>query len=223
MSVYFYFIFSHSNIFLVQFSICSWAILSDNWVILPNQSCKCCFGIANIKNRPVVFTSTFLGKNPLTRQTRRTFNRSRANLNGPIRNTFNVSLLKPIRDNLAGFPRALDLSPLHAQKSSGSRLVSRPLIFWFSRALAFRSFYYPWGKMGWSMVFDVMRMISTQIRWKDPCWSLSKLWAHRLDFILENICEYFPHPHLHKKYLQSYGKSVKSSKQLYVVVGCRHG
>ena len=37
-----------------------------------------------------MFTSTFLGKNPLTRQTRRTFNRSRANLNGPIRNTFIV-------------------------------------------------------------------------------------------------------------------------------------
>ena len=43
-----------------------------------------------IKNRPVVFTSTFLRKNPLTRQTRHTFNRSRANLNGPIRNTFIV-------------------------------------------------------------------------------------------------------------------------------------
>ena len=48
------------------------------------------YGIAEIKNRPVVFTSTFLGKNPLTRQTRRTFNRSRANMNGPIRNTFLV-------------------------------------------------------------------------------------------------------------------------------------
>ena len=48
------------------------------------------YGIAEIKNRPVVFTSTFLGKNPLTRQTRRTFNRSRANLNRPIRNTFIV-------------------------------------------------------------------------------------------------------------------------------------
>ena len=35
----------------------------------------------------------------------------------------------------------------------------------------------------WSMVFDVMRMISTQIRWQDPCWSLCKLWEHRLDFI----------------------------------------
>ena len=46
-----------------------------------------CFGIAEIKNRPVVFTSTFLRKNPLTRHT---FNRSRANLNGPIRNTFIV-------------------------------------------------------------------------------------------------------------------------------------
>ena len=37
-----------------------------------------------------MFTSTFLRKNPLTRQTRHTFNRSRANLNGPIRNTFIV-------------------------------------------------------------------------------------------------------------------------------------
>ena len=36
------------------------------------------------------FISTFLGKNPFTRQTHRTFNRSRANLNGPIRNTFVV-------------------------------------------------------------------------------------------------------------------------------------
>ena len=32
-------------------------------------------------------------------------------------------LLKPIRDNLApGFPRALHLTPLHAQTTSGSRL-----------------------------------------------------------------------------------------------------
>ena len=30
------------------------------------------------------------GKNPLTRQTRCTFNRSRVNFNGPIRNTFIV-------------------------------------------------------------------------------------------------------------------------------------
>ena len=40
-------------------------------------------------------------------------------------------LLKPIRDNLApGFPRApyLSLSPLHAQKSSGSRLQQTPAI-----------------------------------------------------------------------------------------------
>ena len=37
-----------------------------------------------------VNTSTFPGKNPLTRQTRRTFTLSRANLNGPIRNTFIV-------------------------------------------------------------------------------------------------------------------------------------
>ena len=61
------------------------------------------------------FTSTFLGKTPLTHQTRRTFNRSRAIWNGPIRNTFNFFLLKPIRDNLApGFPRALH----HAREST---------------------------------------------------------------------------------------------------------
>ena len=41
--------------------------------------------------------------------------------------TLLLFLLKPVRDNLApGFPRALDLSPLHAQKSSGSRLTSSP-------------------------------------------------------------------------------------------------
>ena len=41
--------------------------------------------------------------------------------------TLLLFLLKPIRDNLdPGFPRALDLSPLHAQKSSGSRLTSSP-------------------------------------------------------------------------------------------------
>ena len=40
---------------------------------------------------------------------------------------FYCFLLKPIRDILApGFPRALDLSPLHAQKSSGSRLINTP-------------------------------------------------------------------------------------------------
>ena len=41
----------------------------------------------------------------------------------------------------------------------------------------------------WSMDFDVMRMISTQIRWQDPCWSLCKLWEHSLDFIEENVWE----------------------------------
>ena len=39
---------------------------------------------AGVAHRPVVFTSTFLGKTPVTRQTRRTFNRFRANWNGPI-------------------------------------------------------------------------------------------------------------------------------------------
>ena len=38
----------------------------------------------------------------------------------------NYFLLKPIRDNIPpGFPRTLDLPPLHAQESSGSRLYSR--------------------------------------------------------------------------------------------------
>ena len=37
-----------------------------------------------------MFTSTFLGKNPLTSQTHHTFNCSCANLNGPISNTFIV-------------------------------------------------------------------------------------------------------------------------------------
>ena len=77
----------------------------------------------DIKNRPAVFTSTCLGKNPLTRQTRRTFNRSRSNLNRTIRNTFIIFCRNQLETILApGFPRALDLSPLHAQKSSGSRL-----------------------------------------------------------------------------------------------------
>ena len=34
----------------------------------------------------------------------------------------------------------------------------------------------------WSMVFDVIGMISAQIRWQHRCWSLCKLWKHRLDF-----------------------------------------
>ena len=47
--------------------------------------------------------------------------------------TLLLFLLKPVRDNLApGFPRALDISPLHAQKSSWSRLVMR----WNNRSLS---------------------------------------------------------------------------------------
>ena len=69
------------------------------------------------------FTSTFLGKTPLTHQTRRAFNRSRTNFEWTNQKHFYCFLLKPIRDNLApGFPRALYLSPLHAPKSSGWRL-----------------------------------------------------------------------------------------------------
>ena len=49
---------------------------------------------------------------------------------------FYCFLLKPIRDNLApGFPRALDLSPLHAQKSSGSTLVVLDLMLPFINSL----------------------------------------------------------------------------------------
>ena len=32
----------------------------------------------------------------------------------------------------------------------------------------------------WSLVYDVMRVITTQIRWQDPWWSPCKLWEHRL-------------------------------------------
>ena len=55
-----------------------------------------------------MFTSTFLRKNPLTRQTRHTFNRSRANLNGPIRNTFIVFCWNQSETILLqGFPELL--------------------------------------------------------------------------------------------------------------------
>ena len=46
----------------------------------------------------------------------------------------------------------------------------------------------------WSMVFDVMRMISTQIRWQDPCWSLCKLWEHSLDFFKRMYGKQLPLP-----------------------------
>ena len=63
-----------------------------------------------------MFTSRFLGKNPLSWK-----------LEWTNQKHFHCFLLKPIRDNLApGFPRALDLSPLHEQKSSGSRLAPQP-------------------------------------------------------------------------------------------------
>ena len=46
----------------------------------------------------------------------------------------------------------------------------------------------------WSMVFDVMRMITTQIRWQDPCWSLCKLWERRLDFNVWEVASNPPPP-----------------------------
>ena len=71
-----------------------------------------------------MFTSTFLRKNPLTRQTRCTLKPLSCKLEWTNQKHFYCFFLKPVRDNLApGFPRALDLSLLHAQKSSGSRLL----------------------------------------------------------------------------------------------------
>ena len=92
-------------------------ILFENPVILPNWSCKRCSGIDEIKNRPVVFASTFLGKNLLTRQTRCTFNRSRANLNGPIRNTFLVFRWNQSETILLqGSPELWSVSPTCAEE-----------------------------------------------------------------------------------------------------------
>ena len=71
-----------------------------------------------------MFTSTFLRKNPLTRQTRCTLKPLSCKLEWTNQKHFYRFFLKPVRDNLApGFPRALDLSLLHAQTSSGSRLL----------------------------------------------------------------------------------------------------
>ena len=56
-------------------------------------------------------------ENPLTCQTHRTFNRSRANLNGPIRNIFIVFCWNQSETILLhGFPRALDLSSTCAKE-----------------------------------------------------------------------------------------------------------
>ena len=81
---------------------------------------KCCFGIAEVKNRPVVLILQHK-----TRLHARHAARSTALVQTWMDQSehFYCFLLKPIRDNLApGFPRALDLSPVHAQKSSGLRL-----------------------------------------------------------------------------------------------------
>ena len=60
---------------------------------------------------------------PLTREIGRTFTRCRANLDGPVRNTFIVFCWNPSRDNLApGFPRALHPWPSCAEEPWGSRL-----------------------------------------------------------------------------------------------------
>ena len=69
-------------------------------------------------------------------------------------------LLKPIRDNLApGFPSALDLSPVHAQKSSGSRLFEHQK---FTFPEAFESVIRPTGKLCWQKWCDVKITTVTQ-------------------------------------------------------------
>ena len=68
-----------------------------------------------------MFTSTFLGKNPLTRQTRRTFNRSRANLNGPIRYTFIVFCLNQSETILLQGSPELLISLLYMRRRAQGR------------------------------------------------------------------------------------------------------
>lgn len=84
--------FSYSNLFLDQFSIWSLAILLERWKI--QEFCL-------ISHANVVFESlnqesarrvylNITREKPTTHQTHRMFNRSCANLNGPMRNSFIV-------------------------------------------------------------------------------------------------------------------------------------
>ena len=53
----------------------------------------------------------------------------------------------------------------------------------------------------WSMVFDVMRMISTQIRWQDHCWSFGLIKQHQFAYskfssttaVLFRVVDYLKH------------------------------
>ena len=93
-----------------------------------------------------LFTSTFAGKNPLIRQTRRRFTLS-SELKWTNEIHFYCFLLKPIRDGLApGSPQSSSLPGRHARKSSGSRLFRclfatiSPLV-WKKASTIFRKLY----------------------------------------------------------------------------------
>ena len=70
-------------------------------------------------------------------------------------------LLKPVRDNLApGFPRALDLSPLHGHKSSGSRLFYRlSNIKWRFFSLLFNFIHATFCRLYSWLILSVQKMI----------------------------------------------------------------
>ena len=120
--------FSHSNLFLDQFSIWSLAILLERWKIqefclishanvvfesLNQESARHVY--LNITREKPTHTPDTPDVQPLL-----------CKLEWTNQKFFYCFLLKPIRDNLApGIPRALDLSPRHVQKSSGLRLGSR--------------------------------------------------------------------------------------------------
>ena len=61
------------------------------------------------------------GKNPLTRQTRCTFNRSRANFNGPIRNTFIVFCWNQSKTILLQGSPELSMSLLYMRRIAPGR------------------------------------------------------------------------------------------------------
>ena len=130
ISVYFYFIFHIEIFFLDNFLYIANAFYfiigeSSYSIFLISRRTKCCFVIAEIENRPGVFTSTLPEENPLSDQTRCTFTHSRANLNGSIINTCIVFLLKPIRDNLVpGFPRAVPSLAVMHSRTLGPRFMA---------------------------------------------------------------------------------------------------
>ena len=149
--------FSHSNLFLDQFSIWSLAILLEKWKIqefclishanavfesLNQESARRVY--LNITREKPTHTPDTPDVQPLL-----------CKLEWTNQKFFYCFLLKPIRDNLApGIPRALDLSPRHVQKSSGLRLGSRaekrPCTGWGSVVSHFNSLISE--KYGWETV-----------------------------------------------------------------------